>query len=185
MEELPCRLHGCDNPRVPGHYGFCSQECRTARRRGTAVPGNAEAATAAAADDDMANGVDLLVSNTLVRVGGDITIAQYHGFCRYIAETAEQGVAAYESGDREQRLHVQSFSVHRIFGDRRTAIGALLRRARHFAGITGQAGYKLQIKPFTPTQSVPMMIGYCYKDRRKPQFRAFNWNINRSEKGNH
>eukprot|EP00936_MAST-01D_sp_MAST-1D-sp1_P000744 g744.t1 len=181
MEELPCRLHGCDNPRVHGHYGFCSQECRTARRRRGAVPGNAEAATAAAADDDMANGIDLLVSNTLVRVGGDITIAQYHGFCRYIAEEAEQGVASYESGDREQRMHVQSFSVHRIFGDRRTAISALLRRARHFAGITGQAGYKLQIKPFTPTQSVSMMIGYCYKDRKNPQFRAFNWNISNEE----
>ena len=30
--ELLCRAPGCDNDRVTGHYGFCSNECRTARR---------------------------------------------------------------------------------------------------------------------------------------------------------
>ena len=175
-----CRRPGCNAPRATGNYGFCSAACRSRRRSQQHRDESVQEGTfVASSNDDQTEGYPLELSCTYTKSGANVPIDQYHGFCRFLT-TTHMGTAALETGEKEAFEHIQAFFVVTARGHKNTAITALLRRIKQATGTLGQPGYKMQLKPFGASQTVSMMIGYCFKARKHPTFRAFNWNVTES-----
>lgn len=118
----------------------------------------ARAAIAAGNPTEADSGRPVFFSITAVLVAKDISDVDYLNMQTFMMDNAVEGVIGVERGEKEGNLHLQAWALILVYTVDQVAANAIKSQIKYYLNITDNS-WKVQAKPFTPTQTRSFMTG--------------------------